>query len=104
MNPWTLQPEAKHDRSRDCVDGVVSRLQAILARDGEDVTTRLEPDSVEMLALQLKLGAAHLLAAAQTLREVEHERRALAQMAERHAARVEREWEFADFEQRDESN
>lgn len=104
MNPWRLEPEAKHERARDCVDGVISRLRAILARDGEDVTTKLEPDSVEMLALQCKLGAAHLLAAAQTLREVEHERRALAQLAERHAARVEREWDIAYLAHTDGSN
>lgn len=103
MNMWQLEPEAKHDRARNCVDGVVSRLRSILAWDVEDVTTRLEPDSVEMLALQLKLGAAHLLAAAQTLREVEDERRALAQMAERHEARVEREWKNAFFDHADES-
>lgn len=96
MNAWNLQPEYKADRAQECVVGVISRLRAILQRDGDDVATRLEPDSVEMLALQLKLASAHLLAAAQALREVEHERRVLADLASQHEGRIECEWDRAE--------
>lgn len=88
---WLARPEAKWERARDCVQGVVSRLRAILDRDAPAVCESLVPDEIEMLMLQLKLGAGHLGSAAVALREVEEERKALAAWRAQEELRFERD-------------
>lgn len=78
---WFLQPESKYQKAKECVEAVVSRLQNLLETDGLEIITRLEPDSIDMLSIQLKLCTSYLLAASRELREVEQERRALVKFA-----------------------
>ncbi len=88
---WLARPEAKFERARETVPGAIARMRALLACDAPGVCESLAADEVEMLMLQLKLGAGHLGAAAVALREVEQERRALAAWRQREESRYEME-------------
>lgn len=85
---YDLAPEPKFERANESAAGAISRVRALLAAD---VTPMMGPDELEILALQLKMAACHLVTSAAALRECEEERRRLAAWREREERRFEPE-------------